>query len=238
MQNKARKDFAAGMIDATPVLLGVMPFAAVSGISAVAVGIPQATAMIMSLSVFAGASQLASYQLIGAEAAPFVIIYTALIINARFVVYSASISTYLQKLPGYAKLIYGYLLTDQGYAISILRFRDGNDVNPHWYYMGVSIPIWFTWQVFSAVGIYFGSVIPGHWGLDFAVPLSFLAVLVGAIEDIDSIVTAAVAGVVTVASASLPMNLDVLVGVMSGLAAGLTVEWYKMRSKRRDKYGQ
>jgi len=216
-------------MDIAPILLGVVPFAMVSGITAVAAGIPEGIAMLMSLTMFAGASQLAANQLIGAGAASFVIIYTALVINARFVVYSASIAPYLQSLRPGAKWLYAYLLTDQGYALSILRFRQGDDVDPHRYYLGAGVTIWLTWQIFSAAGIYLGSGIPGHWGLDFAVPLCFLAVLVQAFEDGDSVIAGLAGGMTAVLAHPLPLNINLIMGVLVGIAAGLGTESLRRR---------
>ncbi len=233
MDDKQRRDLMTGVRDIAPILLGVIPFAMVSGITAVGAGIPKHIAMLMSLSMFAGASQLAANQLIGAGAAWFVIIYTALVINARFVVYSASVAPYLQSLSSPAKWLYAYLLTDQGYALSVLRFRRGDNLDPHLYYLGISVTIWLTWQVFSAAGIYLGSNIPEHWGLDFAVPLCFLAVLVQALEDRESIVAGATAGCIAVFALPLPLNTNLILGVMTGIGAGLLSEHLRHRREGR-----
>jgi len=93
-----KEGFLAGTRDMVPILLGVVPFAMISGIAAVGAGLSMASAMGMSVFIFAGAAQLAAVQLIGIGAAPIVIITTALIINLRFVMYSASIAPHFQHL--------------------------------------------------------------------------------------------------------------------------------------------
>lgn len=230
----AQQDFRAGLKDISPLLLGIMPFGLISGITAINAGIPEGTAMLFSVFVFAGASQLATYQLIGAGAASFVVIYTALVINMRFVVYSASIAPFFKSLANPRKWLYAYLLTDQGYAISVLRVRDHKITDPQWYYLGASLPLWVTWQVFSAVGIYLGSNIPAHWGLDFAIPLTFLAVLVGALDDTDTLIAAATGGLVAVMAHPLPLNLGLIVGILAGIFAGMTSGALRKRPSTRE----
>ncbi|MFO8059059.1 MAG: AzlC family ABC transporter permease [Bacillota bacterium] len=223
----ARKHFLRGVSDIAPILLGVMPFGMISGIAAVNAGLSEGTAMLFSVFLFAGASQLAAYQLIGAGAAAFVIIYTTLVINMRFLVYSASIAPFFRPLSTPRKWLYAYMLTDQGYALSVLRLRNHDIIDPQWYYLGVSLPIWITWQVFSLAGIYLGSAIPEQWGLDFAIPLTFLAVLVGALESSETVIAAVTGGLVAVAAHNLPLNLGLVAGILAGILAGMTAAFLR-----------
>lgn len=222
-----RESFIAGVKDISPLLSGVIPFGMISGIAAVNVGIPHGMALAISMLVFAGASQLAMSQLIGAGAASFVIIYTAIIINLRFAVYSASIAPYLKSPRSPLRFLHAYLLTDHGYALSAVRLREDNNVHPHWYYLGASVPLWLTWQVFSAAGIYLGSGVPESWGLDFAIPLSFLAILVNACREGNSLAAGAAGGAVAVIAHPLPLNLGLIIGVLAGILVGLAVESYR-----------
>ena len=95
------------------------------------------------------------------------------------------------------------------------------------------MPIWVTWQVFSAAGIYLGSNIPAHWGLDFAIPLTFLAVLVGALDDTDTVIAAATGGLVAVIAHPLPLNLGLIVGILTGILAGMTSGALRKRPSTR-----
>ncbi|MFO7942128.1 MAG: AzlC family ABC transporter permease [Bacillota bacterium] len=234
MGEEQKRSFVEGVKDIAPILLGIMPFAMISGITAVNVGISRGMAMVMSVFIFAGASQLAAYQLIASGAISFVIIYTALVINLRFVVYSASIAPYFQNLSMPLKWIYAYLLTDQGYAVSLIRFRDDDSVIPTWHYLGCSVTLWATWQLFSAIGIFLGSSVPAHWGLDFAIPLTFMAVLVKSLDNRPSMIAAVVGGVVAVVADPLPLNSGLIVGVLSGILAGY---WADRASRARGQKG-
>ena len=117
-----------------------------------------------------------------------------------------------------------YLLTDQAYAVSVMEFRNDDSTNRRWYYLGVATPLWVTWQAATVAGILLGSEVPASWHLEFAVPLVFLAVLVPAVTDRTTVVTAVVGGAVAVAAHGLPFNLGLLTAAVAGIAAGLLVE--------------
>lgn len=219
-----RIHFGAGMKDIAPLLLGIVPFAMITGVAAVKVGIPKLPALAMSVFIFAGASQLAAVELIGRNAPAVVVILTALVINLRFVMYSASIAPHFQPLPGRWKRSLAYLLTDQAYVLAINRFRQNAETPPRWYFLGVAGTMWVVWQVGSATGILLGAQIPASWSLDFAIPLTFLAILVPAIKDRATVATALAAGLVAAGGTYVPLNLGLLLAALTGVVVGLTTE--------------
>ena len=77
----------------------------------------------MSFIVFAGAAQLAAVQLIAGGGSAVVVILTALIINLRFVMYSASLAPHFRRLSARWKALLAYLLTNQAYAVAIPHFE-------------------------------------------------------------------------------------------------------------------
>jgi len=217
-----RDSFLAGVRAIAPVLLGAAPFGLVAGAAAVEAELTVAQALGLSTVVFAGASQLAAIDLLGRDAPFAVVVGTALVINARLVMYSASIAPYLGRLSRARKALVAYLLTDQAYALSVTRFRrEGASV---WYYFGAAVPLWVVFVAATAVGAVGGAQLPPSLPLGFAVPLVFLAVLTPAVTDNASITAAVVGGGVAVAGAALPLNLGLLGGALAGVAAGLLVD--------------
>jgi predicted branched-subunit amino acid permease len=217
-------DLGLGMRDVVPILLGIVPFGMISGASAIAAGLDPVTAMSMSLIVFAGASQLAMCDLIARGAVLPVVVLTALVINLRFVMYSAAIAPYLATAPARFKGVASYLLTDQGFVVTATRARTTPD--PHhlrWYYLGASLALWTTWQLSNLAGIQLGTLVPPSWGLEFTIPLTFLALLVPVLRDRPSLVAAAVATVVALLGRALPYNLGLIVATVLGVGAGLLV---------------
>lgn len=219
-----RGSFLEGVRAVAPVLVGVAPFGLVAGAAAVRVGLSGLQAVGLSVVIFAGASQLAAIELLGRDAPLAVVVATALVINLRMTMYSASIAPYLQDLATRWRASLAYVLTDQAYALSVTRYMADEPVDRRWYYLGVAVPLWFVWQVCTVAGVIVGAQVPDSLPLEFAVPLTFLALLVPAISDAPSAAAAAVAASVAVVGAGLPLNLGLLTGAVVGVLAGLVVE--------------
>lgn len=227
-----RETFTAGMLSVSPMVAGVAPFGLVAGLTAMATGLTAVQAMTMSVTVFAGAAQLATLQLVTEGAIPAVIVLTALTINLRFAMYSASLAPYFYHLGPQWRLPLAYFLVDQNYALSINRFQydeRGTDPFGHWYFLGGGVTMWLTWQTSTLVGIFMGGSIPRDWSLDFAIPLVFMAVLVPALRHRFHVVAALTGGVVATVAGSLPFNLGLIVGALSGISAGVLLERRKYR---------
>ena len=220
----ARESFLAGARATAPVLVGIVPFGLVAGAAAVGVGLSGLQAVGLSAIVFAGASQLAAIDLLGQDAPLAVVVVTALVINLRMVMYSASIAPYFQGVATRWRAGLAYLLTDQAYALSVTRFGDDRPVRRRWYYLGAAAPLWAVWQVCTVVGVVVGARVPESLPLSFAVPLTFLALLVPAITDRASGVAAAVGGAGAAVGVGLPLNLGLIAGALVGVLAGLVAE--------------
>ncbi|GGL49984.1 AzlC family ABC transporter permease [Halocalculus aciditolerans] len=219
-----RDAFRAGVRDALPLLLGIVPFGLVSGVAAVDAGFSLAQAMGLSVFVFAGASQLAALSLVQEGAPALVVVATAVVINLRMGMYSASLAPHFREYTTRWKAAMAYVLTDQAYALSVARYR-GGDVDKRPYYLGVALTLWVVWQAATVVGLVVGGGVPESWGLSFTVPLVFLALLVPAVEDRATGVAAAVGAVAgTLGAVYLPLHLGLLAGGLCGVAAGLLVD--------------
>lgn len=221
-----RSDFLAGARAVIPLLIGVIPFGVIAGVTAVTAGLSPFQAIAMSVLLFAGAAQLAAIDLIGQSAPVAVIVITAIIINLRFMMYSASIAQYFRRFDPVSKWLGAYLITDQAYALSVIEFRktDPDDRSRKWFYFGTALPFWVMWQISTIAGAILGANVPGGLSLEFAVPLMFIALLFPALEDRPTVMTAFVAGSVSIVAAILPFNLGLVTSALIGIAAGVTVE--------------
>ncbi|WP_455385092.1 AzlC family ABC transporter permease [Acidihalobacter prosperus] len=227
MQTTRRSAFSNGFLAIAPIIPGVIPFGMICGVTAVKAGLSPEVAMGMSVFIFAGASQLATVQLLAQGALPAVILFTALVINLRFAMYSASLAPHFQHLPKRWRWLIAYLLTDQGYAMSINHFLSDNptaQARKHWFYFGTGVAMWGVWQPATIAGILLGATIPTSWSLDFAIPLTFMALLIPGLRDRPTLVAAVVGGSVAVLAAGLPFNLGLVLAAVSGIGAGLATE--------------
>ena len=221
------KDFVAGARGALPILIGVIPFAMISGVAAVSVGLTFYEATGMSLIVLAGASQLAVYQLMQVGSPWIIMVLTAWIINLRFMMYSATLAPYLQKLSTPKKALLSYMLSDQAFGVSVTHFVSNKKVSHRWYYFGAALTIWVAWQIGAMIGALLGALIPASWGFDFAFPLSFMALMFGALTDGSMVIAALAGGIIAVLAKGLPYNLGLALAVFLGIAAGYFAERLK-----------
>ena len=218
------QDFLSGARDSLPILLGVVPFALICSVAAISVGLNPFEAIGMSFIVFAGASQLAVLQLIGEGAIWIVMVLTAWVINLRFTMYSATLAPYLKDEPAHRKIPFVYILSDQAFGMTMSKFANEMPANPAWYYYGTASAIWLTWIISAIVGALLGTLVPPSWGLDFAFPLSFMALMFASLKDRPTVIAALVGGITAVITKGLPYNLGLILAATLGILAGVFAE--------------
>lgn len=234
--NTKRTEFFAAIKDELPILLGVIPFGLIYGASARNAGIPAAIAQSMSFIVFAGSAQFIIVQLLSASVPAGIIILIAAIVNLRHMLYSASLAPYLKHLRSAWQVLLAYLLTDEVYAVVIAHYQQRGELrHKHWYFLGAGLALWCTWQASTAVGVLLGAHIDARWSLDFALPLTFIAIVVPAIKQRADIIAAITAGIVAVLVIHLPLNSGLLIATCVGIVAGVTIE---TKSKQRYMIGK
>ncbi len=222
--NASRLEFLSGVRAQLPLLLGVVPFGLIYGALAVQVGVPATIAQAMSSVVFAGSAQFIAAPLIVASTPALILVLTVFVVNLRHLLYSASVAPYLEHLSPSWKVLLSYLLTDEAYAVSIAHFQEAGDgINRHWFLFGAGLTLWASWQISTAVGIFIGARVPPEWSLDFALPLTFIAIVVPMVKHRAHATAALVAAAGGVAAFALPFKLAYIVASLAGIAAGMAV---------------
>ena len=219
-----KRSFLSGVKDTSPVLIAALPFALIVGITATNVGLTRLESVLMSVVVFAGAAQLVGLQLIAQESPIFIILIVTFFINLRFLMYSLTLVDHFKKENRSWRSAISFLITDQSFAFAINRFTNSGVASKPYYYLGLSLPMWFVWMTGTILGVFLGTALPESWSLDFAVPLMFLALLIPNVKDKASLVAALVGGSVAVAAKPLPLNLGLILAALVGVAAALIVE--------------
>ena len=220
-------EFWLGVREELPILLGVIPFGMIYGLLALSAGLSPFDAQAMSSVVFAGSAQFMTAKLVSAATPGLVILLTGFVVNLRHALYSASVAPYTKHLPLRWKALLAYLLTDEAYAVAIVHYqRPGEIQHKHWHFFGAGLALWTSWQLSTAVGIFLGAQIPAAWGLDFALPLTFIALVVPNLKDRSGILTAAVASLAALLFFGLPFKLGLIVSAFLAIAVGL---WSKKR---------
>lgn len=222
-----REGFRDGSVAVLPVLPSMLPFATIVGVAAVEAGLSPEAAMGMSMMIFAGAAQLALIQLFDAGAALPVMLLTALVINLRFAMYSASLAPVFHGVPLGRRLAMGYLMTDQNFALCVARC--GPNTAMGWrvgFYVAIGGAICVVWQIGTLVGALLGAQVPPSWSLDFAIPLMFLGLLLMGLRQAPQLIAALVGGSIAVYGHDWPYNSGLMVGAVSGVLSGwLSQRW-------------
>ncbi len=223
--NQKSSMFWAGVRAEFPLLIGVFPFGLIYGALALKSGLSAASAQMMSSIVFAGSSQFVAAQLIHEAAPGFVIVLTIAVVNLRHMLYSASAAEYIEHLPMKWKVFLAYFLTDECYAATIIHYEeDGVKPASHWFFLGAGLSLWTTWQASSALGIFLGTAIPESWPLDFALPLTFIAMVMPVLKDFPVIAAALSAGAVALLAFALPFKLGLILAAFVGILVGTILE--------------
>ena len=221
-----------GFKDGAPTLLGIAAWGMVVGVAMVKSGLTLNQAVGMTLLVFAGTAQLASLPLIFANAPIWVVFATALVVNLRFVIFSALLAPHFAHLPWYKRLLFGYMSGDMTVNIFLQRYpTEAPALGKVSYLKALLIPNWMAWQAGSLAGIFLGSAVPAEWGLGFAGTLAILCILVPAMMTRAALSGVVVAGATAVLAYALPYKLGMLLAVIVGMLASMLV--HELSARRR-----
>ena len=212
------KIFLKGIIDVSPLMIPVVPFGLIFGVLAIDIGFSPLETMGMSLIVFGGASQIVLLQLFSGGASSLVIISSVGAVNSRHLLYGAVVSEHLSDLKLIWKIIISYFLNDQAFAISNEYLKKNKNSNRYFHLAGGGATCWVIWQSTTLLGIVLGSAIPEKLGLSFAVPLTFLALLVNDFRKFINVVVIITSGLVaTLGYNYIPFKAYVIVAALVGL---------------------
>lgn len=230
-------DAWAGLKAIAPLMPGSAAFGLAFGAVVPAAGISAWTGMFASVSVVAGASQISVVESVRANAPAAIAVVTALIINARFALYSAALGPVFASFPRRWKLGLAHVMTDQAAVVALHHAdRYPDPVRRRWFILGAALPFVLVWVVGTAVGVVAGPVIPESWQIGFIVPLMFIAVMVPALRRPEDLVGLATTSLVVLATRGLPFGLNVITGIVAGIVAGTA--FAEVADARRARHGE
>lgn len=207
------------------MLVGTIPFGFVTGVATVSAGMTAVQGIALSVLSFSGIAQLITAQLVAAGSPVVVTVAAAFVVSLRFLMYSAAMAPHLAHLSLRWRLLLSYLMTDQSFAHGMRRYGEPGDKRErHWHFLGSATTLYVSWQAAVILGVVAGAAVPASWSLDFAVVLSFIALLVPAVRSRANLAAAIVAGAAALAFAGLPYRLSLVVASIGGIAAGMAIE--------------
>jgi predicted branched-subunit amino acid permease len=183
--------------------------------------------MALSVLVLAGAAQFTAVSLISENAPTLIVIVTSVAVNLRMAMYSASLVPHLGSANLGWRAVIAYGMSDQTYGVAIQYYQDhsGHSVKSRiTFFIGsvcVVAPVWYT---FTFIGAAIGTAIPPEYALDFAVPITFIALFAPALRTMPHIITAFVSIVVSLLCAGMPYSLGLIIAGVCAMIAGAEAE--------------
>ncbi len=222
-----RSEFLAGAKATIPLVVGAIPFGIIFGALAINSGLSPGGTMAMSLFVFAGSAQFIAAGLVASSTGVAIIIVTTLIVNLRHALYSATLAPYMQGLSQRWLLPLGFWLTDETFAVTVQRYQQA-DKSPfkHWFFFGSAIFMYTNWQLCTFIGLKASQAIPdpASWGLDFAMVVTFIGIVVPLVKNRPTASAVLVAAVTAVLANNLPNKLGLMLAAVLGILAGVLAE--------------
>ncbi|WP_293449077.1 AzlC family ABC transporter permease [Planktotalea sp.] len=225
--SSVKSAYRQGIRDGAPFILVIIPFSMLFGVLATEAGLSVFETLSFSVVVIAGAAQFTALQLMGEDAPTLVVLASALAVNLRMAMYSASLTPHIGGAPLWQRAVAAYFTVDQSYAISITKFENTPDMTVQEkiaYFFGTVTPVCPLWWVFTLVGALIGEAIPASFALDFAVPITFLAIIAPALRTRAHVSAALTAAFLSLMFFSVPYNLGILMAGVGGMMVGASVE--------------
>lgn len=222
-----RSAYWRGLRAALPFTIVVGPFGLLFGVVGAEAGLDVAQIMGFTVLVIAGASQFAALQLMQDNVPMLIVIASALAVNLRMAMYSASFAPHLGAAPLWQRALIAYMNVDQTYALAITDYEAAprqSTAAKVAFFFGTATPIIPVWVCASALGIVVGEAIPPALGLDFAVPITFIALITPALRTLAHVAAAVTSIVMAILLAFLPWNLWLLFAGLAAMMVGAEVE--------------
>ena len=225
--------FWRGFRNALPFLVVVVPFGVLFGVAGSEAGFSFWEVMGFSVLVIAGASQFTAVQLMVDNTPTVLVLLTSLAVNLRMAMYSASLAPHLGAAPAWKKSLVAYFMVDQSFALAdadYTRRPDQSLAQKLAFYAGACVPTCPTWYMGTLAGVMLGKSIPPAFALDFAVPVTFLAMIAPMLRSVPHLVAACVSVVAALSLGFLPAGTGVLAAAAIAMVAGAQTETWLARS--------
>ena len=231
----------AGARDTFPLIVGAIPFGIIFGTLAEQNGLSFTAALAMSLFVFAGSAQFIALGLVAAQTALPMVIVTTFVVNLRHLLYAATLLPYLRRLSGLWKALLSFWLTDETFAVAVKHYHQADSsTHKHWYQLGSSVAMYLNWNICTLIGLTAGQMFPRiqSWGLDFAMPATFLGMVIPYLISRPMWVAVIVSATMAVICHGLPHKMGLMIAALAGVTAGVATEKWLVKAPATQKSRQ
>ena len=197
----------------------------VTGIAMAKSGLLLSHVLGLSLMVYAGSAQLASIPLILQNMPFWTIWLTAMIVNLRFVIFSAAFREHFGELSTSHKAWIGFFNPDISFALFTQRYPDpSKDPLRIPFFWGLAALNWLMWQISSIIGILLATQIPDSRSLAFAGTLALMVITMPMVDHGAARIAAIAAGIVAVLTWQLPFKLNIVCAVFAAVLVGMILD--------------
>ncbi|WP_366921943.1 AzlC family ABC transporter permease [Metallumcola ferriviriculae] len=222
----ARNRFLAGVKAALPIVMGYMPLGFAYGVLAREAGLSLFQTTMMSVLVYAGSGQFIAVGLMGAAVSAAAVIFTVFLVNLRHLLMSASLIPHLKHYPVPLLGFVSYQITDETYAVAISHFQEEKATES--FHMGLNLTAHSAWVLASFLGGAFGNLIrnPAQYGLNFALPAMFIALLIMQVKDKAAILVGLAAAIISIAIKYYSAgSWNIILATIAAATLGVIFEW-------------
>lgn len=233
-RSSMRRAYWRGFRGGLPFLLVIVPFGLMFGVAGTEAGLNIAEVMGFSILVIAGASQFTAVQLMTDNAPVIMVLATSLAVNLRMAMYSAALAPHLGSASTGKRTLVAYFMVDQTYTLAAQDYEQRPDQSLSEkiaYYAGACTPICPQWYFSTWLGAVLGRAIPPEFALDFAVPITFLAMLAPVLRTLAHVAAAFVSVLAALLLAFLPAGTGLLIAAVLAMITGAQVELWMHRRR-------
>ncbi len=216
--------FRRGFLVTLPMQVATIPFGLVFGALALEIGLNLTETMAMSMIVVGGVSQLVALKLLAEQTPALLVVLTAALVNLRLAMYSAALAARWQGVGTAPRLLAGWFLNDQSFAIALRRYDDSPEMAPAeraGFFLGSGFCCFVVWSCATLAGAVIGAELPADWPLEFVVPAVFIAVAAPFLHGWPNLAAALTASVLALVLRDLPHGLGLIAASLAGIAAGM-----------------
>ncbi len=211
--------FWQGTVAMLPLSVAVLPWGLLAGSFAIEAGLNPFESQALSAILFAGSAQLVATGMIKAGAGLMTMLITTFFITSRHFLYSVSMRSKISPLPTRWRVILGFLLTDELFA---LCGQQSEKQFNRWYALGAGFSFYLIWNLATLVGIVAGSYIPSlnSIGLEFAVAATFIAIVIPNVKRIPILISVITALILSVTLTIFNVNGSLMYASVGAMLAG------------------
>ncbi|MBD3308755.1 branched-chain amino acid ABC transporter permease [candidate division KSB3 bacterium] len=221
-----------GAVQASPIMMGYLPVGLAFGVLAQNAGISPLNTVLMSLLVYAGASQFIAVGLLAGGVPPVSIILTTFIVNLRHLIMASALAPALKGWRRRELAAFAFHLTDETFAVHATNFAAENPPKPQVF--ATNVTAYASWTGGTSLGIVLGQRVTDvqPFALDFALPALFIVLLVLQVTTRLHVLVAGIAGIGAVGLLQAGLeHWNVMLATVVGATIGVCLEqWNKARS--------